>query len=125
MLRTRLAAAALSSLTLLPGCGLLCGNGSAWCGRQDFSTIPVSYPGPMGGCAMPIPAGGPMMSGPIISGPVYPGPGMNGQPLNETLPPPYAPRIPKAGIEERKGKEFELEAGRGGPVLAIPATGTK
>jgi hypothetical protein len=41
----------------------------------------------------------------------------------ETLPPG---RIPKAGIDEGKGKQFELEgASRTGPVLTIPATGVR
>jgi len=139
MLRTRLATAAVFSLTLLPGCGLLCGD-RGWFGRQEcyrgcgVEAIPVSYPvtnGGCSGCGMPIPTGGPIVAGPyggapIIGGPVYPNGG-----LSETLPPPYAPgpqRIPKAGIDEGKGKQFELEGASrsgGGPVLAVPATGSK
>lgn len=136
MLRTRLAAAAVLSLSLLPGCRLCCPD--TWnqqCCRQGvIDAIPVSYPvanAGCSGCGMPMPAGGPIVAGPyggapIISGPVYPNGG-----LTETLPPPYAPgtpRIPKAGIDEGKGKQFELEgASRSGtgPVLAVPATGTK
>ena len=137
MLRIRLAAAAVFSLALLPGCGTLCGDR---CGRQEcyrgggFDAIPVSYPvsdAGCNGCGMPIPNGGPIMAGPyggapIMGAPVYPNGG-----LSETLPPPYAPgtpRIPKAGIDEGKGKQFELEgASRNGhgPVLAVPATGAK
>jgi hypothetical protein len=140
LLRTRLAAAAVLSLSLLPGCRLCCpdpcGNGYSACRRGGMcDAIPVSYPvGDAGcnGCGMPIPAGGPIVAGPyggapIIGGPVYPNGG-----LTETLPPPYAPpgtpRIPKAGIDEGKGKQFELEgASRSGtgPVLAVPATGTR
>jgi hypothetical protein len=142
MLRTRLAAAAVLSLSLLPGCRLLCPD--TWCDRYrecrrgaPCDAIPVSYPVSDAGCGCgtPIPSGGPIVAGPITSGPygapimgapVYPGSG-----LSETLPPPYAPgtpRIPKAGIDEGKGKQFELEGASrsgAGPVLAIPATGSR
>jgi hypothetical protein len=135
MLRTRLAAAAVLSLSLLPGCRLFCPD--TWCNREcrrggPCDAIPVSYPvTDPGCCGMPIPSGGPIMAGPyggapVIGGPVYPNGG-----LTETLPPPYAPgtpRIPKAGIDEGKGKQFELEGASrngNGPVLAVPATGTK
>jgi hypothetical protein len=147
MLRTRLAAAALLTVSFLPGCRLLCPD--TCCNRWQecrsggpCEAIPVSYPVANGGCpcGAPIPNSGPIVSGPIVSGPItsgpYGAPGIgapiypNGG-LSETLPPPYAPgtpRIPKAGIDEGKGKQFELEgASRSGtgPVLAIPATGTK
>lgn len=150
MLRTRLAVAAAFSLTLLPGCGLLCGDRGLFgrtteClrGGPMMEAIPVSYPVGNGGpCCTPIPAGGPIMAGPTVGGPYggapYGGAPIMGGPiygngLSETLPPPLAqpgtPRIPKAGIDEGKGKQFELEgaskSGPGGPVLAIPANGTR
>jgi hypothetical protein len=131
MFRTRLATAAVFSLTLLPGCGLLCGDRGLFCRQECYrgglEAIPVSYPAGGAPCCGPIASGGPIMAGPIASGPIYPGTAPGGYPLTETLPPPYAspPRIPKAGIDEKKGKEFELEGRANGPVLAMPATGAK
>lgn len=91
---------------------------------------PASMPVMDGGCGgMPIPPGGPIYGAPIMGGPVYPG---IGGALGETLPPPIAgdgapPRIPKAGIKETPpGKQFDPDqASKGGPVLTIPANGTK
>ena len=103
--------------------------------------IPVGLPGGCaGGCAMPIPGGGvPYQQGP----PIYMGgPGASVPLGSETLPPPNGgvptippgsaqpmpPRIPRPGIDEGKGKQFELEgasrpAGPAGP--ALPTGGIK
>jgi hypothetical protein len=134
MFRTRLVGAALLFLNVLPGCGLLCPDrpgifGCKWRHQEPLYATPASMPGMDGGCGgMPIPPGGPIYGAPIMGGPVYPGIGGT---LGETLPPPMAdgapPRIPKAGIKESPpGKQFELEGTtKGGPVLTIPANGSK
>lgn len=120
MSRTRLAGIVLLSVSLLPGCGLLDPNRPGLCGRrcnqqpEHVQASPVSFPGGDCGGAV-IPPGTP----PIYGAPTFPGAGMGA----ETLPPG---RIPKAGIDEGKGKQFELEgASRTGPVLTIPATGVR
>lgn len=120
MSRTRLVGILLVSVTLLPGCGLLDPNRPGICGRRnqqrsDCEASPVSFQGggECGGTV--IPPGTP----PIYGSPVFPGAGLGA----ETMPPG---RIPKAGIDEGKGKQFELEgASRTGPVLTIPATGIR
>jgi hypothetical protein len=132
MLRTLLATVAVCSLTLLSGCGL-CGDRGPCrqeCYRGGMEAIPVSFPTGGTPCCGPVGPGGPggpIVAGPITNGPIYPGTAPGPYPLSETLPPPYAspPRIPKAGIDEKKGKEFELEGRASGPVLAMPATGTR
>lgn len=126
MFRTRLAGAALLTFTLLPGCGLLCGDRglcSRWCGaRGPVNAIPVSYPGDFG--AMPYPADGGMIYGapPVYgSGPVVV-PGATVIP-GDTLPPPVIPRT-RGGVDEGRGRQFELEGasrvGPSGPALALP-----
>jgi len=133
MFRTRLVGAALLCLGLLPGCRLCCPDRPCLFDRCRGGGAPVAtpmaYPAMDGGCGMPVPTGGPIYGGPINGGPIYPG---IGGALNETLPPPIAgdgvpPRIPKAGIKESPpGKQFELEgASKTGPVLTIPAAGSK
>jgi hypothetical protein len=119
MFRTRLIGVALLSVCFLPGCGLFSGNGGGWfcCRGRTDAAMPVSYPGggaECGGTVIP-PAGNP------YGAPIY---GMPGAAIpQETFPPP---RIPKAGIDEGKGKQFELEgASRTGPVLTMPANGFK
>jgi hypothetical protein len=122
MFRTRLAGAALLSFVFLPGCGILCGDRPGICARwrgRDAGVVqaaPVSFPGAdMGACGgMVVPP-----AGTIYGAPIY-GPGVGG----ETFPPPG--RIPKAGIDEGKGKQFELEgASRSGPALTIPVPNVK
>jgi len=128
MFRTRLVAAGFLFLTLLPGCGLLCGDrprlSERWRGRAE--AYPASMPMGDPGCGtMVIPPG----SG--VGGPMMLGPG--GYPYGgETFPPPIngAPNIPRAGIiespGERKGTQFDPDkASRTGPVLMIPANGAK
>lgn len=135
MRRIRLLAIAALSATFLPGCGILFGDRPGICDRMkacresrradesNYAT-PVSFVGapgypvggtiPGGSCA---PTGGP----PIM---VPPG-GMGGL-GGESLPPPLADnpgRIPPAKIKENPGKQFELEKGTRGPVIAIPASG--
>ena len=125
MSRTRLAGVFFLSVSLLPGCGLFTGDRPGICQRWSdrradrCEATPVSFPvattggGECGGSI--IPPGTP----PIYNVPPYPGAGIGA----ETLPPN---RIPKAGIDEGKGKQFELEgASRTGPVLTIPATGIR
>ena len=127
MFRTRLAAAALLTLIVLPGCGTLCGGGpricERWCRPGRVDAMPASFPMGDPGCGTSvIPPGGMMGGGPIMIGP-------GGYPYGETLPPPVngMPRIPNAGIiespGENKGKQFDPDKGvnRTGPVLMIPA----
>jgi hypothetical protein len=124
MFRTPLAGAALLTLVFLPGCGLFSGDRPGLCnrcrgnqsGRVDAS--PASYPVVDAGCGgMVIPPGGHLIGGP------------GGYPMGEPLPMPGGtnpPRIPRIGIDEGKGKQFELEgASRTGPALMMPATGAK
>ena len=142
MSRIRLAGAAFLFLTVLPGCGLFSGDRpnvcqrwrDCWNGggnRAEFT--PVSYPVADAGCGMTtIPNGHPYGGSPIYMG----GPGA-GMPLgSETLPQPgfggttMPPRIPapKIGIDEGKGKQFELEgASRAGGIMgpALPVNGTR
>jgi hypothetical protein len=126
MFRTRLAGVAILSFCFLPGCGLFTGDrGWFCCHGRNVDAMPVSYPmGPMGqmgdagGCGATVipPAGGNPYGAPIFG---VPGTGIP----QETFP---APRIPRAGIDEGKGKQFELEgASRTGPVLTMPANGVK
>jgi hypothetical protein len=118
MFRTRLAGAALLSLVFLPGCRLFCCDGPGimdrWADRRAgrMQATPVSHPmGDCGGTVIP-------PGGVIYGAPIY-GPGGP-----DTLPAPG--RIPKAGIDEGKGKQFELEgASRTGPALTIPIPGAK
>jgi hypothetical protein len=79
-----------------------------------MQATPVSQPMGIGDCGgAVIPPGG-MIYGAPIYGPGGP----------DTLPAPG--RIPKAGIDEGKGKQFELEgASRTGPALTIPIPGSK
>jgi hypothetical protein len=134
MLRSRLLIVAALAATALPGCGLFCGDRPGvfermrrdeGCGGPAYG-MPVSFPGGDAGCGgcggTVIPPGATVMpgNGPMIM------PGNGGGLGSETLPPPYAggdgsPRIPKAGIKETPGKQFELEKGTKGPVLTIPA----
>jgi hypothetical protein len=127
MSRTRLVGAAFLFLTVLPGCGILCGDRSRlcerWRGRGE--AYPASMPMGEGCGGMVIPPGG-GAGGPIMIGP-------GGYPYGgETFPHPMngAPNIPKAGIiespGERKGTQFDPDkASRTGPVLMIPANGAK
>lgn len=136
MSRARLAGAACLFLALLPGCGLFSGDRRTLCDRwrdcwrgDRCDATPVGYPVMDGGCAMPIPGGMPYHQGP----PIYMGGPGASVPLGaETLPPPggarnMPPQIPPAGINEGKGKQFELEeAKRTGPVgPALPTGGIK
>jgi hypothetical protein len=139
MPRTRLVGAALLFLAFLPGCGILTGDRRTLCERWrdcrnggQVDACPVSYPvidsGGANGCAMPIPGGIPYQGPPIYMG----GPGASVPLGSETLPQPggtmpMPPRIPRAGIDEGKGKQFELEgASRSGPIgPALPTGGTK
>lgn len=120
MFRTRLTGVALLSICFLPGCGLFTGDRGWFCCRgRTMDAMPVSYPmGGDAGCGATVipPAGNPYGGAPIY--------GMPGATIpQETFP---APRIPKAGIDEGKGKQFELEgASRTGPVLTMPANGIK
>src|SRR5687767_11238593 len=114
MFRTRLAGIVLLSVSLLPGCGLFCGDRPGICNRwadRRAEATPVAMPagGECGGTV--IPPGMPPQPYPYpYPNATFPGPGMGA----ETLPPG---RIPKAGIDEGKGKQFELEgASRTGPV---------
>ena len=116
MFRTRLAGAALLTLALMPGCacwhdrpGLLT-RFRAW--RDGPTATPVAMPVGDPGCNDCGAANG---GGPII---VHPG---------GVLPQPgEAPKIPRVGIDESKGKQFELEGmNKGGPVLTMPAAGSK
>jgi hypothetical protein len=128
MFRTRLTGVALLALSLLSGCGMfrdrpgLC-NRCADRQAAQVNAAPVAYTGGDAGCgASVIPPGGAIYGQPMIIGPG--GPGMPG----EMLPPPIGgmPRIPKAGIDEKGGKQFELEGvSRTGPVLPMPIAGVK
>ena len=125
MFRIRFAGFALLTVCFLPGCGLFSGDRPGLCGRraERIDAVPVSYPvADGGGCGATVipPAGNP------YGAPIYGAPGATIP--NETYPPPYgtSPRIPKAGIDEGKGKQFELDGtSRTGPVLTIPANGVK
>ena len=116
MTRTRLAGIALLLIVLLPGCGILANrNRPGLCNRRDQANAsPVAMPAADPGCgAMVIPSGTPS----------FPATGFSGQ--MESLPPPGM-SIPKARIEEGKGKPFELDStSRNGPVLMVPAVGLK
>jgi hypothetical protein len=126
MFRTRLAGAALITFIFLPGCGILCGDRPRLCERwRSRHDTPVSFPGDAGCGTTVIPPNGGMMGAPIMIGP-------GGYPYGETLPQPgyTMPNIPKAGIiespGENKGKQFDPDrASRTGPVLMIPANGSK
>ena len=134
MRRARLAGAALLFLSVLPGCGILTGDRRGVCERwrdcwngNRIDAVPVSYPMMDPGCAMPIPGGHPYGGAPIMMN----GGAPFGAPLGaETLPQP-APGtirpIPKIGIDEGKGKQFELDgASRTGPAgPALPVNGPK
>jgi hypothetical protein len=140
MSRTRLAGAALLFLAFLPGCGILTGDRRTLCERwrdawrgDRCEAVPVGYPAviegggaPGCGCAAPIPGGAPFPAAPIYMG----GPGASVPLGSDTLPPPggaqaIPPRIPKAGIDEGKGKQFELDqsgrTGPAGPALPVGA----
>lgn len=136
MSRTRLAVAAFLFITLLPGCGILTGDRRTICDRwRDFwvgpqvDACPVSYPVADAGCATPIPTGAPYTGAPIYMG----APGASVPLGSETLPAPglgaqpMPPLIPKAQIEEGKGKQFELEGAsrKGGVGPALPMAGAK
>jgi hypothetical protein len=141
MSRIRLAGAALLFVALLPGCGILTGDRRTLCERWrdcrnggQVDACPASYPvidsGCPNGCAMPIPGGVPYQGPPIYMG----GPGASVPFGAETLPnpggvQPMPPRIPapKIGVDEGKGKQFELEgASRSGPIgPALPTGGIK
>ena len=134
MSRTRLVGAAFLFIALLPGCGTFSGDRrtlcerwrECWNGGDRCDYVPVSYPmANGGGCAMPIP-GAPYQQGPPI---FMGGPGVSGPFGAETLPQPMPPKIPapKIGVDEGKGKQFELEeASRRGPVgPALPTGGIK
>jgi hypothetical protein len=154
MRRARLIGAALLFLSVLPGCGIFTGDRRTLCERwrdcRDGNRVeacPVGYPVTEGGCAMPIPSGGPFGGAPIMMGgmggpfggaPIMMGGPPPGGPLGaETLPPPgtynqmpgivnpMPPRIPKIGIDEGKGKPFELESRTGPAGPALPVNGTK
>jgi len=120
MTRNRLIGAAFLMIVLLPGCGIFA-NRPGLCNRNrgQVNASPVSMPVSTGdpGCgAMVIPSGTPF-GGPFSG---IPGPGQM-----ESLPPP-AMNIPKARIEEGKGKPFELDsASRTGPALTMPAVGSR
>ena len=122
MTRNRLAGTALLMIVLLPGCGIFA-NRPGLCNRNrgQVNASPVSLPAVAGdpGCgAMTIPSGAPIYGAPIYGVPGGPG-------HMESLPPP-ALNIPKARIEEGKGKPFELDsASRTGPVLTMPAVGSR
>ena len=140
MSRTRLAGAALLFIALLPGCGILTGDRRTLCerwrdcvnGPERCDYAPTAFPVAMNGgcpngCAMPIP-GAPIQQGP----PIYMGGPGASVPLGaETLPQPggvqtMPPRIPapKIGIDEGKGKQFEVDpASRKGPVGPLLPTG--
>jgi hypothetical protein len=136
MSRTRLAGAAFLFIAFLPGCGTLTGDRRTLCERwHDFwydsryDACPVAYPIGQPGCATPIP--GAVGGAPIIMG----GP-MTSVPGADTFPPPggiqtMPPRIPApkipGGVDEGKGKQFELEgASRSGPAgPALPTGGVK
>jgi hypothetical protein len=136
MSRTRLTGAALLFLAFLPGCGALTGDRRTLCERwrdcwngNRVEACPTGYPVVEGGCAMPIPTGGPYQGAPIYMG----GPGASIPSGAETFPPPGGAtqippaRIPppKIGIDEGKGKQFELD-GRTGPIgPALPVSGVK
>lgn len=126
MVRYRLAGAVLLAVVGLPGCGLFNPDRPGLCGRRcrqaEVAALPAAYPvvsDPVicGGPVIPPPSGG-MIPGPPVLPP-------QGPIQTETFPPPS--RIPKAGIEENRGKQFELDpAGRSsGPVLSIPAAATR
>ncbi|HEX3151988.1 MAG TPA: hypothetical protein VHR66_28200 [Gemmataceae bacterium] len=132
MSRIRLVASAFLFLSVVPGCGMFSGDRRNVCERwRDWwnpQPTPVAYPMMDNGCAVPI-AGQPYGGGaPIIMG------GPPGAPFGaETLPQPgfpgqqMPPKIPapKIGIDEGKGKQFELE-GRTGPIgPALPVNGVK
>ena len=137
MSRTRLAGAAVLFLAFLPGCGILTGDRRTLCERWrdcrnggQVDACPAGYPVVDGGCAMPIPGAMPYQQPPIYMG----GPGVSGPFGAETLPnpggvQPMPPRIPapKIGVDEGKGKQFELEgASRTGPAgPALPTGGLK
>jgi hypothetical protein len=140
MRRARLAGAAFLFIAVLPGCGIFTGGRGIcdrWrdCGNGNgYDAIPVSYPMMAPGCAMPVANGHPYGGAPIYmngapAGAPFGGP-IGGPFGAETLPQP-APGtirpIPKIGIDEGKGKQYELEgASRAGPVgPALPVNGTR
>lgn len=128
MTRTRLTGIALLLIVLLPGCGIFA-NRPGLCNRNrgQVNASPVVFPGGMpAGMPAGMPGGDPGCGSMVIPNgtPPYPVPGFPGQ--METFPPPGMNTIPKARIEEGKGKSFELDStSRNGPVLMVPAVGSK
>jgi hypothetical protein len=131
MFRTRLAAAALLFVSLLPGCGLLCGDRPRLCERWRGSRVeasPVSFPMGDSGCGgMMIPPGGGIGPGGMTTGPVIIGPGgMPYENLNNVPRPIPGARIGEEPGEVKPGRPYELgPTNRTGPVLMIPANGGK
>ena len=133
MIRIRMIATAFLILAAMPGCGIFHKDrpcfprlNALFCGKSSDNT--VSYPvmssgGP--GAAPCETCGNPGVGGPVITGPMIGQPGVIQGPITTT--PPGA-KIPPAGIKESEGKQFELEGASKigpGPVLAVPAGGSK
>lgn len=129
MIRIRMIATAFLILAAMPGCGIFHKDRPCFprlhaffCGDKSHDST-VGYPVMSSGMQAPCETcSNPGVGGPIITGPITSPGAMQQIPQGQNIP------NPKIGIKESDGKQFELnETGKvnGGPVLGMPAVGTK